>query len=458
MKFYCDVLCSPEQYKYVTPVGYENRTDTMTGGTTVVEVIDIKIDMNPHFLCGLYDSCKSIRTARLMPSLGASSLNFMNYQSEGAVSMGVYFIFNYTEDKNAYDTEYANCWNYTDPDTGETGNCGCISCQEMCEAEYSNHTETSEEIKITDGVSVLGLCLCAVVAALLIVAIYCSRRYLKCQIKNPERKSLVKDLESQQVKQNSDFANILQYFFNVHAYYCSHHPYLMMSVPIVICIGLSVGMLFLKIESDPNQIWVDENSVIGLEAKHYHENYGPYYRQEQALFSFPYTHSCLTKENLLEFFELQKLINNTKASDGTILDDICYKPIRGKGCAIQSPMNYWQANETKVIVDKHLGLTPSCVVFEDGENPCVSEIGAPCQKDVVWGWKGDGCDDEVDMPDKCSGSCAPRPDRFVMAIMIENNENVSKKAEIWEKDVYLKILREQQEKYEVYYYYYYLER
>jgi hypothetical protein len=44
----------------------------------------------------------------------------------------------------------------------------------------------------------------------------------------------------------------------------------------------------------------------------------------------------------------QDLITYTPASDGTVLDDICFKPVFGKGCLIETPADYFRSNATVV--------------------------------------------------------------------------------------------------------------
>jgi hypothetical protein len=45
---------------------------------------------------------------------------------------------------------------------------------------------------------------------------------------------------------------------------------------------------------------------------------------------------------------IQELIATTPSSDGTVLDDICFKPIYGKGCLIETPLDYFRSNSTVV--------------------------------------------------------------------------------------------------------------
>lgn len=362
------MLCSPDQYKYITPLRYENRTDIQSteDPQPVVEVLVLDVKMHPHFQCGLYDSCKGIYLARLMPALGSSATNFMNYQAEGAVGMGVYFAFNYTDAKEekVYDHEISECNGFTDTD-GEWKTCPCDGCQAMCDAQYDNHSVVVEPINLTEGLSPISLSIYTGAAVVLSIIILIVRHYFNHQFHNVQRSLSIEDpITGQQKVVNPDNLSCSQTYFHYHAQLCSKHPVPIMIMSVVLCLLLSLGLIFIKIESDPNQIWVNEDSDTGKQAKYYKDTYGPYYRQEQAFFAFPYNNTVITKENLLELLDLQEKIQQYNASDGTNLDDICYKPIAGKGCAIQSPLNYWQANRTKVMEDPHIVLTPSCMVYE----------------------------------------------------------------------------------------------
>ena len=87
----------------------------------------------------------------------------------------------------------------------------------------------------------------------------------------------------------------------------------------------------------------------------------------------------LSKPYLLAMLDLQELIANTTDSRGHKLDDLCYKPIRGKGCIIESPLNYWRSNRTaiEIATPRELQLATACVAsISSGLIPCLSKIGA----------------------------------------------------------------------------------
>lgn len=44
---------------------------------------------------------------------------------------------------------------------------------------------------------------------------------------------------------------------------------------------------------------------------------------------------------LRDIFPVQLAINNTKAKDGSQLSDYCFEPMKGEGCMIQTPLDYW---------------------------------------------------------------------------------------------------------------------
>ena len=56
----------------------------------------------------------------------------------------------------------------------------------------------------------------------------------------------------------------------------------------------------------------------------------------------------LTRDAMLAMLDLQELIAATEDSAGTVLDDICYKPIAGKGCLLQTPVDYFRSDRSIV--------------------------------------------------------------------------------------------------------------
>ena len=80
-------------------------------------------------------------------------------------------------------------------------------------------------------------------------------------------------------------------------------------------------------------------------------------------------------------YHLQESIETGKTTvngfDYTV-DDFCYKPISGKGCIVESPMQYWRSNLTSLLADPNPKQTAQCIAPPDAtERVCFDKIGTP---------------------------------------------------------------------------------
>ena len=101
----------------------------------------------------------------------------------------------------------------------------------------------------------------------------------------------------------------------------------------------------------------------------------------------------LTTANLVALLALQEAIVNATDSAGTSLADICYRPIAGKGCLIQTPLDYFRSDPALVAASTPATIQDAleCRDITDFQTttPCVNAIGVPVMPPVVQG--GIGC-------------------------------------------------------------------
>ena len=120
----------------------------------------------------------------------------------------------------------------------------------------------------------------------------------------------------------------------------------------------------------------------------------------------------------------QEQIATTADRHGNTLDDLCYKPIRGKGCIIESPLNYWRSDRSSVMkaTPREIQLATACVAsVESAEIPCMSKIGVPVMEDVILG--GISCNYTAKNPDPCGG-CIPQAEALVLTFLLLNTPEV----------------------------------
>jgi Niemann-Pick C1 protein len=137
-----------------------------------------------------------------------------------------------------------------------------------------------------------------------------------------------------------------------------------------------MGALHMTIQNDPQKLWVAPTSTVAAEQTFFDDHFGPFFRIEQLIFHFPNhrngtfgthdvngDHDLIAKPFLAELGQLQHAIASaatTYRGERLTLDDLCFRPIPGKGCLVESPMQYWRNNISILNSDPDIKLTIAC--------------------------------------------------------------------------------------------------
>ncbi|ETK75066.1 hypothetical protein F441_18627 [Phytophthora nicotianae CJ01A1] len=246
---------------------------------------------------------------------------------------------------------------------------------------------------------------------------------------------------------------------------CSGSPVLMALSALVCSAVLCLGLLNMQLQTDPQGLWVPPNSVAAREQTRFDELFGPFFRIQQLIFYVesdtnadsdsdlvPATcdanHDLVQRRFLLQMANVQSQITNAvvysqdEANVTLTLEDFCYRPIKGKGCLITSPFQYWLTNSTLLQHDPDIKLTTACQTTDPvlkEHSPCMDQNGVPVMRNVVFG--GLSRDECHQNPDPC-GEATPRAKALMVTFLLNNNpenETYTRYAELWEKEVFLKI-------------------
>lgn len=156
----------------------------------------------------------------------------------------------------------------------------------------------------------------------------------------------------------------LERFFQVWGTKCAEKPWLVLFLGACLIIGLAHGVKYLKITTDPVELWASPSSRSRVEKEYYDSHFEPFYRNEQIIIrtvGLPEIHHE-TSNGLLEFgpvfndtflkavFELQEAIKGIGINTSHSFDKICFAPLRTKGqektnveeCVVQSIWGYYQ--------------------------------------------------------------------------------------------------------------------
>lgn len=198
----------------------------------------------------------------------------------------------------------------------------------------------------------------------------------------------------------------------------------------------------MEMESKPEKIWVPANSVAEKQKHHFDSNFGPFFRIEQLIFTSaaPNNVDLIQTPYLERLATVQQDIIQHKSGNKSF-GDFCFRPIQGKGCLVESPMQLWLGNKTLLMDDPNIKLTVACQSQQKvirNRAPCMDKIGTPIMQNVIFG--GISNDEKHVNRDPC-GATIPKA-KALMVTFLLNNANNGKylnDAMDWEQDTFLNI-------------------
>jgi Niemann-Pick C1 protein len=159
-----------------------------------------------------------------------------------------------------------------------------------------------------------------------------------------------------------------------------------------------IGIMFIQFETDPQKLWVPDQSETVQQKNAFDHAFSPFYRIEQ-LIVVPknQSSSVIRKDILMELAKLEIELQNIRIFkqlnssfiEQKSLNDLCFSPIPSKGCMIQSPFQYWQNNiellekQTEEQISSHIyecAFSDQTLVTQ-----CLSAIGVPIYYKQVLG-------------------------------------------------------------------------
>ncbi|CAH1135903.1 unnamed protein product [Ceutorhynchus assimilis] len=155
----------------------------------------------------------------------------------------------------------------------------------------------------------------------------------------------------------------LQKFFEKWGTVCAERPWLVLFIGACVVVSLGHGVKYLKITTDPVELWASPFSRSRVEKEYFDSHFNPFYRNEQIIIRARnlsnITHPTSTgtivfgpafnDTFLKEVLQLQEKIKALGQGTEYSLDQICFTPLKNPGdeptldqCVIQSLWGYWQ--------------------------------------------------------------------------------------------------------------------
>ncbi|KAL5117302.1 niemann-Pick type C-related protein 1 [Pleosporales sp. CAS-2024a] len=365
---FCTFTCSPDQSLFINVTATEPKADKF-----IVTELDHVI--SNEYGSTFYDSCKDVKfgatNSKAMDFIGGGADNYTKFLKflGDKKFLGSPFQINFPRphDKDFPGMDPMNKHAYPCNTTDERYRCACLDCGGAC-AELPQVLEAQQ--------CYVGLLHCLSFAVIIIYSFFlgllCTAAaghvaYQKHSKHKNERMRLLQDLEPSDDEDEGDIVHNVgmldrptkHYFINTWCdrmfsrlgYVCAQFPAITVFTSILVVGLMSLGWMRFEIETDPVRLWVSPDSAAAQEKVFFDEQFGPFFRAEQAFLvndTAQGTGPVLSYETLDWWFGVESQIQRLKSYEGGVtLDQVCFKPIED-ACVVQSVTGYFQGDFANV--------------------------------------------------------------------------------------------------------------
>ena len=244
--------------------------------------------------------------------------------------------------------------------TDEKYRCACVDCTGSC-PELPAVKEVEEcRVGLLPCLSFAVILIYSVFLALLIVAVSGHIAYAKHSKNKHERMRLLQDSSPSDDEDEGELVHhaglldkpqktyrlntLCDKAFSRLGRAAALFPAITIGTSVVVVALLSIGWANFALETDPVKLWVSPDSEAAQEKAFFDDNFGPFYRANQAFLVNDTLPSgpgpVLTYDTLLWWFDVESRIQRMQSEGGYNLDDVCFKPT-GDACVVQSFTGYF---------------------------------------------------------------------------------------------------------------------
>ncbi|KAF2679789.1 multidrug efflux transporter AcrB transmembrane domain-containing protein [Lentithecium fluviatile CBS 122367] len=396
---FCTFTCSPDQSLFI------NVTQTEPKGDKYL-VTELNHLVSNEYGSQFYDSCKDVKfgatNGKAMDFIGGGAKNYTQFLKflGDKKFLGSPFQMNFprpsADDFLGMDpmNKEAHPCNSTD----EKYKCACLDCESSC-AELPEVTEVKQcYVGLLPCLSFAVIIIYSVFLGLLCVAVAGHVAYQKHSKHKNERLRLLQDLEPSDDEDEGDIVHNVgmldrptkHYFVNTWCdrmfsrlgYICARFPAITIITSVLAIALLSLGWLRFEVELDPVRLWVSPDSAAAQEKVFFDENFGPFFRAEQAFLVNDTGGPVLSYDILRWWFDVEGRIQRSKSwQDGTTLDQVCFKPV-GDACVVQSVSGYFGGDINAVSPKYWEEDLLACV---DNPSSCLPDFQQPLDPHLLFG-------------------------------------------------------------------------
>lgn len=403
---FCTFSCSPDQSLFV------NITETVTSSSKKLIVTELDNLWSDRYGKGFYDSCKDVKFGatggKAMDFIGGGAKNytlFLKFLGDKKF-LGSPFQINFPrpagrehDGVKAADSKPKAC-----NDTDEAYRCACVDCPSVCPKLPAVTAQETCHVGLLPCLSFSVILIYGVFLALLVAAVSGHVAYQKHSQRKSERLRLLQDAALSDDEDEGDIVhnagmldrpqrqyrlnNFFDNAFSELGRKCARFPIITISLSTLIILVLSMGWMNFEIETNPVRLWVSPTSAAAQEKKYFDENFGPFFRAEQA-FLVNDTHTSgpgpvLSYETLAWWFDVETRVQRMKSLRyGVTLSDVCFNPT-GKACVVQSLTGYFHGSFSDVDRDSWRDDLEKCTA-QPGLQECLPDFQQPLRSEMVLG-------------------------------------------------------------------------
>uniref|UniRef100_H3BC01 NPC intracellular cholesterol transporter 1 n=1 Tax=Latimeria chalumnae TaxID=7897 RepID=H3BC01_LATCH len=387
MNLFCELTCSPHQSQFVNatkfktyfdPVAKENKTD----------VIEVKYYIGQRFADAMYNACKDVEA----PSSNEKALGLLcgKDAKDCNATNWIQYMFNTDNSQTPFPiipifsdvpTERMVPMNNNTKGCNESaddvsGPCSCQDCSLVCGPKPQPPPLPVlwtifglDAMYVIMWLSYMGF---LVIFFGLVLATWCHRKRNLVSEYAPIDSNLAYSVNTGYEDQGRSsccdelgerLERCLRTLFSTWGCLCVQNP-----LPVLLCTLVFVtigccGLSYMKITTDPVELWSAPASQAHKEKEYFDSHFGPFFRTEQLIITAPHASKTtyspypsgsdvpfgppLDKEILFQVLDLQTAIENLVATynnESVMLKDICLAPLApyNNNCTILSVLNYYQ--------------------------------------------------------------------------------------------------------------------
>ncbi|KAK9478308.1 sterol-sensing domain of SREBP cleavage-activation-domain-containing protein [Lipomyces japonicus] len=411
VQFFCTFTCSPNQSQFVniTNVGKS------TSGNDIVTELSYFVD--DGVASEFYDSCKEVKFSAtngyVMDLIGGGAEDYEGFLKflgdEKPLLGGSPFQINFPWQETPNEIKRAEFDTKLCSDPDERYKCACVDCTDACPTLPPASTERKCHIGALPCFSISVILVYTASLVVFILAYKSVLTFNRGPFYKPERLRLLNDrggasedeeegdiVATAELVERPSFRTyslntFLQSKLTTIGLFCAQFPGLVIGLSLFFVAILSLGWFHFSIETNPVRLWVSPGSSTYQEKLFYDENFGPFYRAEQA-FLVNDDGPLLNYETLKWWFEVESNVSAIVSPIyETTFDDVCLKPT-DEACVIQSVTQYFGGDINNV--DKNLWRDQLSTCTSNPVN-CLPPFQQPLKPSMILG----GVDEDSDYSD-----------------------------------------------------------